>query len=78
MSHTFNYYFDFVLKISAEEIDREFSNGRGLPFEYMIPVESTNREQRRHRRMHDTEIIKWLLCADDLVLFAMIFFRHRK
>ena len=66
----FNYYFDFVLKVCAEEIDRKFPNGWGLSFDYRIPGECTNREQRRHKRMHGTEIIKWLLYADDLVLFC--------
>ena len=66
----FNYYFDFVLKICAEEIDRKFPDGWGLSFDYRIPGECTNREQRRLKKMHGTEIIKWLLYADDLVLFC--------
>ena len=69
-SHTFQLLFDFVLKVCAEEIDRKYPNGWGLSFEYRIPGECTNREQRRHKRMHGTEIIKWLLYADDLVLFC--------
>ena len=66
----FNYYFDFVLKICSEEIDRKFPDGWGLSFDYRIPGECTNREQRRLKKMHGTEIIKWLLYADDLVLFC--------
>ena len=64
------YYFDFVLKICSEEIDRKFPDGWGLSFDYRIPGECTNREQRRLKKMHGTEIIKWLLYADDLVLFC--------
>ena len=66
----FNYYFDFVLKVCAEEIDRKFPNGWGLSFEYRIPGECTNREQRTEKKMHGSEFIKWLLYADDLVLFC--------
>ena len=65
----FNYYFDFVLKICAEEIDRKFPDGWGISFKYRIPSECTTREQRGERRMH-IEIIRWLLYADDLVLFC--------
>ena len=32
----FNYYFDFVLKICSEEIDRKFPDGWGLSFDYRI------------------------------------------
>ena len=66
----FNYYFDFVLKVCVEEIDRKFPNGWGLSFDYRIPGECTNREQRQEKKMHGTEFIKWLLYADDLVLFC--------
>ena len=66
----FNYYFDFVLKICAEEIDRRYPNGWGIPFDYRIPGECTNREQRRSKRMHGKDFLKWLLYADDLVLFC--------
>ena len=54
----FNYYFDFVLKICSEEIDRKFPDGWGLSFDSRIPGECTNREQRRLKKMHGTEIIK--------------------
>ena len=66
----FNYYFDFVLKVCAEEIDRKFPDGWGISFKYRIPSECTTREQRGERRMHGIEIIRWLLYADDLVLFC--------
>ena len=66
----FNYYFDLVLKICAEEIDRRYPDGWGIPFEYRIPGECTNREQRRSKRMHGKDFLKWLLYTDDLVLFC--------
>ena len=43
----FNYYFDYVLKVAAHEIDEKYPNGWGLPFEFNIPHWCTNREQRR-------------------------------
>ena len=66
----FNYYFDFVLKVCSEEIDRKFPDGWGLSFDYRIPGECTNREQRRIKPMSGTQLIRWLLYADDLVLFC--------
>ena len=66
----FNYYFDFVLKVCAEEIDRKFPEGWGLSFDYRIPGECSNRQQRQDKNMHGVEFIKWLLYADDLVLFC--------
>ena len=66
----FNYYFDFILKVCAEEIDRKFLDGWGLSFDYRISGECTNREQRRFQRMNGTQLLKWLLYADDLVLFC--------
>jgi len=66
----FNYYFDFVLKVCAEEIDCKYPNGWGIPYEYRIPGECTNRAQRQEKQMHGKEFIKWLLYADDLVLFC--------
>ena len=66
----FNYYFDFVLKVCAEEIDRKYPGGWGLSFDYRISGECTNREQRRVKRMNGTQLLKWLLYADDLVLFC--------
>ena len=32
----FNYYFDYVLRIAATEIDKEFPNGWAIEFEYNI------------------------------------------
>ena len=66
----FNYYFDFVLKVCAEEIDRKFPDGWGLSFDYRIPSQCTTRKQRGERRMVGSELIRWLLYADDLVLFC--------
>ena len=66
----FNYYFDFVLKVAALEIDKVFPNGWGISFEYNIPHMCTNREQRQRGRLSGTEIIKWILYADDAVLFC--------
>ena len=63
-------YFDFVLKVCVEEIDRKFTNGWGLSFEYRIPGECTNREIWQEKKMHGSEFIKWLLYADDLVQFC--------
>ena len=67
----FNYYFDFVLKIAALEIDKAFPDGWGLDFEFNIPHVCTTREQRsRNRKLNGTEVIRWILYADDIVLFA--------
>ena len=33
----FNYYFDYVLKVAAWEIDKEFPHGWGLKFPFNIP-----------------------------------------
>ena len=66
----FNYYFDYVLKICASEIDMVFPDGAGLSFQYLIPIQCTNREQRRAYKMSGEKLIKWLLYADDLALFS--------
>ena len=66
----FNYYFDYVLKVAAMEIDKAFPNGWGLQFEYNIPHYCTNREQRRAGPMRGIEVIRWILYADDVVLFC--------
>ena len=66
----FNYYFDFVLKIAASEIDKAFPDGWGLEFPFNIPHVCSNREQRRQQKLNGTEIIKWILYADDIVLFS--------
>ena len=41
----FNYYFDYVLKVVAYEINKVFPDGWGIEFEYNIPHMCTNREQ---------------------------------
>ena len=66
----FNYYFDFVLKVAAHEIDQEYPEGWGISFEYNIPNTCSNREQRRVAGLNGIQIIKWILYADDMVVFA--------
>ena len=66
----FNYYFDFVLKVASHEIDAVFPNGWGIPFDFNIPHYCSNREQRQKGRLSGTEVIKWILYADDAVLFC--------
>ena len=66
----FNYYFDFVLKVAAHEIDLAFPDGWGISFDYNIPHLCSNREQRRAGRLNGKEIIHWILYADDAVLFC--------
>ena len=66
----FNYYFDYVLKVAACEIDKQFPEGWGIEFEFRIPHLCTNREQRRSGKLNGVQIIQWLLYADDLVLFC--------
>ena len=66
----FNWYFDFVLKIAAHAIDVAFPDGWGIDIEYNIPHTCTNRSQRAQGRMSGSEIIHWILYADDLVLFC--------
>ena len=66
----FNYYFDYVLKVAAHEIDKAFPNGWGVSIDYSIPHYCTNREQRRSGRMTGVEIIRWIMYADDAVLFC--------
>ena len=66
----FNYYFDFVLNIAALEIDKAFPKGWGLQFEYNIPSACSNREQWSIHKLYGTEIIHWILYADDIVLFS--------
>ena len=66
----FNYYFDFVLKIAAKEIDQVFPDGWGIDLEYNIPHLCTDREQRRSGKMRGIEIIKWILYADDVAVFC--------
>ena len=66
----FNYYFDFVLKVAASEIDKRFPEGWGIKINYRISHLCTNREQRRSGRLHGAEIIQWILYADNAVLFC--------
>ena len=66
----FNYYFDYVLKVAAYEIDKVFPVGWGIEFEYNIPHMCTNRKQRQGGRMRGIEVIRWILYADDVVLFC--------
>ena len=66
----FNYYFDYVLKVAAQEIDKEFPDGWGIPFQYEIPHCCTNRNQRSNGKLSGLEIIRWILYADDVVVFC--------
>ena len=66
----FHYYFDYVLKIAAGEMDHIFPQGWGIHFEYNIPHTHTNREQRKPGKMHGKEVIRMMLYADDVVLFC--------
>ena len=66
----FNLYFDYVLKIVAQEVDAAFPNGWGIDFNYIIPHLCTNRKQRKHGKMSGVEIVQWILYADDVVLFS--------
>ena len=56
--------------MAADAIDKAFPNGWGINMEYAIPHTCTNRAQRAEGRMSGTEIIQWILYADDLVLFC--------
>ena len=66
----FNYYFDYVLKVASNGIDKRFPDGWGIDFNYNIPHTCTNREQRRAAKMSGIEIIRWILYADDMALFC--------
>ena len=66
----FNYYFDYVLKVAADEIDKTFPDGWGIEFHYNIPHQCTNREQRQKGKMRGIEVMRWILYADDVVLFC--------
>ena len=67
----FNYYSDFVLKVAADEIDRRFPNGWGIQFDYRISHLCTNRTQKRATGgMNGVQILRWILYADDAVLFC--------
>ena len=66
----FNFYLDYVLDGAASEIDKAFPDGWGIEFQYNIPYLCTNRDQRRTGRMRGVEILRWILYADDAVLFC--------
>ena len=66
----FNYYFDYVLRVAATEIDKEFPNGWGIEFEYNGSHLSSNREQLKEGKLHGIEVVRWILYADDVVLFC--------
>ena len=66
----FNYYFDYVLKIAAHDIAKEFPDGWGIDMEYNIPHTCTNRSQQQNGKMRGTEVIKLILYADDVALFC--------
>ena len=53
----FNYYFVYVLKIAAHEIDKAFPNGWGIEFEYNISHFCSNREQRSNGKLRGIEIV---------------------
>ena len=49
------------------KIDKD---GKSIEFELNIPHFCTNREQRKCGRLNGVKIVRWLLHADDLVLFG--------
>ena len=53
----FNLYFDYVLKVAANEIDKCFPEGWGIECPYNIPHLCTNREQRRSGKMRGVEVM---------------------
>ena len=65
-----NYYFDYMLKVAANEIDHEFPEGWGINFKYNISHTCTNREQRKSGTMNGIEVIRWILYSDDVALFC--------
>ena len=66
----FNYYFDFVLKIAAKEIDKKYPDGWGIRYDFRIPNCCSNRDQRSRGKLTGVEIVRWILYADDIVLLA--------
>ena len=66
----FNYYFDFVLKVAANQIDQIYPDGWGIGFDYNISQCCSNRGQRRLAPLRGYQILKWILYADDMVVFA--------
>lgn len=67
----FNYYFDYVLRVAAFEIDNAFPDERGIEYGYNIP-HTCEREQRNcgGGRLHGRDLISWMLYADDLALLC--------
>ena len=59
-----------MLKIAAHEIDKTYPDGWGMEFEFNIPHTCTNRQQRQKGKMCGVELIRWILYADDVVLFC--------
>ena len=59
-----------MLKIAAHEIDKAFPSGWGIDFEYSIPYLCSNREQRNNGKLRGIEVVRWILYADDVVLFC--------
>ena len=60
-----------MLKVCDEEIDKQFPYGWELPCNYGISCERSNKNQ--HNESDDltgVEVIRWILYADDLVLFC--------
>ena len=56
----FNLYFDYVLKVAANEIDKCFPEGWGIECPHNIPHLCTNREQRRSSKMRGVETMHTL------------------
>ena len=59
-----------MLKVAAHEIDKEFSDEWGIPYQFEISHLCSNRSQRRNGKLHGREIMKWILYADDVLLFC--------
>lgn len=64
----FNCYFDFVLKICSEQIDKKIAGDVGIDMEFTIPIEATNRPQRSRHKSRGHEMLRFLIYADDLVV----------
>ena len=68
--HAFSTIILIVLKLAAYEINKTFPDGWGVEFEFNIPHTCTNRQQRQKGKMRVVEFIRWILYADDVVLFC--------
>ena len=51
------------------EIDKQFPDGWSIEFEFNIPHFCANREQKSGS-LNGVQIVRWLLYADDFVLFC--------